>query len=125
MRLRPYGFSLFALLALPALAADQVVKIGGAAPISGPSAHLGKDTENGARLAVDDLNARGFTIDGRRVTLVLLAEDDGGDPKQGTAVAQKLVDAGVVGVVGHLNSGTTVPASKIYHAAGVAQITPS
>ena len=105
--------------------ADAIVKIGSAAPVSGPSAHLGKDTENGARMAVADLNARGFAIDGKKVTLVLVAEDDGGDPKQGTAVAQKLVDAGVAGVVGHLNSGTTVPASKIYHAAGVPQITPS
>ncbi len=114
-----------AALPLNAAAAEQVVKIGSAAPVSGPGAHLGKDTENGARLAVDDLNARGFSIDGKPVRLVLLAEDDGGDPKQGTAVAQKLVDAGVVGVVGHLNSGTTVPASTIYHSAGIAQITPS
>ncbi|HEY0063039.1 MAG TPA: branched-chain amino acid ABC transporter substrate-binding protein [Telluria sp.] len=114
-----------AVLGLPAYAAEQVVRIGSASPVTGPGAHLGKDTENGARMAVDDLNAKGFRIDGKPVRLVLLAEDDGSDPKQGTAVAQKLVDAGVVGVVGHLNSGTTVPASKIYHTAGVAQITPS
>jgi branched-chain amino acid transport system substrate-binding protein len=117
-------------LALAALAgaahgAEDIVRIGSASPVSGPSAHLGKDTENGARMAVDDLNAKGFTIAGKKVRLVLVAEDDGGDPKQGTAVAQKLVDAGVAGVVGHLNSGTTVPASKIYHAAGIPQITPS
>jgi len=110
---------------LHCFAAEQVVRIGSVSPVTGPSAHLGKDTENGARMAVDDLNAKGFTIDGKKVRLVLLAEDDGGDPKQGTAVAQKLVDAGVVGVVGHLNSGTTVPASKIYHMAGIPQITPS
>ena len=114
-----------AAVACAAQGADTVVRIGSAAPLSGPSAHLGKDTENGARMAVDDLNAQGFTIDGKKVRLVLVAEDDGGDPKQGTAVAQKLVDAGVAGVVGHLNSGTTVPASKIYHAAGIPQITPS
>lgn len=114
-----------AVAATAAHGADTIVRIGSAAPVSGPSAHLGKDTENGARLAVDDLNAKGFTIGGKKVKLVLMAEDDGGDPKQGTAVAQKLVDAGVAAVVGHLNSGTTVPASKIYHAAGVAQITPS
>ena len=101
------------------------VRIGSASPVSGPSAHLGKDTENGARMAVNDLNAKGFMIDGKKVKLVLVAEDDGGDPKQGTAVAQKLVDARVAGVVGHLNSGTTVPASKIYHSAGIPQITPS
>ena len=110
---------------LAAHAADDVVRIGSASPASGPSAHLGKDTENGARMAVADLNAKGYTINGKKVRLELLAEDDGGDPKQGTAVAQKLVDAKVVGVVGHLNSGTTVPASKIYHAAGIPQITPS
>jgi branched-chain amino acid transport system substrate-binding protein len=114
-----------AAAAVTAHAADEIVRIGSASPASGPSAHLGKDTENGARMAVDDLNAKGFTINGKKVRLVLMAEDDGGDPKQGTAVAQKLVDAKVVGVVGHLNSGTTVPASKIYHAAGIAQITPS
>jgi branched-chain amino acid transport system substrate-binding protein len=108
-----------------AYAADEIVKIGSASPVSGPSAHLGKDTENGARMAVDDLNSKGFTIGGKKVKLVLMTEDDGGDPKQGTAVAQKLVDAKVVGVVGHLNSGTTVPASKIYHAAGIPQITPA
>ncbi len=115
----------FALAAAPSVQAQQEVKIGSAEPVSGPSAHLGKDTENGARLAIEDLNARGVTIDGRKVKWVLMTEDDGGDPKQGTAVAQKLVDAGVAGVVGHLNSGTTVPASKIYHTAGIPQITPS
>jgi branched-chain amino acid transport system substrate-binding protein len=116
---------LLATAAAVPVCAQDIVRIGSASPASGPSAHLGKDTENGARMAVDDLNAKGFTINGRKVQFVLHAEDDGGDPKQGTAVAQKLVDAGVVGVVGHLNSGTTVPASKIYHSAGVPQITPS
>jgi branched-chain amino acid transport system substrate-binding protein len=120
----PVSFA-FALAAAPSVHAQQEVKIGSAEPVSGPSAHLGKDTENGARLAVEDLNAKGATIDGKKVKWVLLTEDDGGDPKQGTAVAQKLVDAGAVAVVGHLNSGTTVPASKIYHNAGIAQITPS
>ncbi len=119
----PLAFAMAATTS--AHAADPEVRMGSASPVSGPSAHLGKDTENGSRLAIDDLNARGFMIDGKRVKLVLVAEDDGGDPKQGTAVAQKLVDAGVVGVVGHLNSGTTVPASKIYYTAGVAQISPS
>jgi branched-chain amino acid transport system substrate-binding protein len=124
MRVTSFLLVLAPLLA-PVLAAAQEVRIGSASPVSGPSAHLGKDTENGARLAVDDLNAKGFAIDGKKVRWVLQAEDDGGDPKQGTAVAQKLVDAHVAGVVGHLNSGTTVPASKIYHSAGVPQITPS
>jgi branched-chain amino acid transport system substrate-binding protein len=105
--------------------AQQVVKIGHVAPISGPSAHLGKDNENAARMAIDELNAKGFAINGQKVTLQLVSEDDGADPKQGTAVAQKLVDAKVNGVVGHLNSGTSVPASKIYNDAGIVQISPA
>ncbi|MDB5953302.1 MAG: branched chain amino acid transporter substrate-binding protein [Massilia sp.] len=105
--------------------AQEVVKIGHVAPISGASAHLGKDNENGAKMAIDELNAKGFMINGKKVTLQLLAEDDAADPKQGTAVAQKLVDAKVNGVVGHLNSGTTVPASRIYNDAGIPQISPS
>ncbi|QJE00801.1 branched-chain amino acid ABC transporter substrate-binding protein [Massilia forsythiae] len=105
--------------------AQQVVKIGHVAPISGPSAHLGKDNENAARMAIDELNAKGFVLNGQKVTLQLVSEDDGADPKQGTAVAQKLVDARVNGVIGHLNSGTTVPASKIYNDAGIVQISPA
>ncbi|NRR34269.1 branched-chain amino acid ABC transporter substrate-binding protein [Oxalobacteraceae bacterium] len=105
--------------------AQEVVKIGHVGPISGASAHLGKDNENGAKMAVEELNAKGFKINGKAVKFVLVFEDDGADPKQGTAVAQKLVDAKVNGVIGHLNSGTTVPASKIYFDAGIPQISPS
>ena len=102
-----------------------VVKIGHVGPTSGSAAHLGKDNELGARMAIDDLNAKGVTIGGQKVTFELLAEDDASDPKQGTAAAQKLVDAKVQGVVGHLNSGTTIPASQLYNAAGIPQISPS
>ena len=102
-----------------------VVKIGHVGPTSGAIAHLGKDNENGARMAIEELNAAGVVIDGKKVTLELLAEDDAADPKQGTAVAQKLVDSKVAGVIGHLNSGTTIPASKIYSDAGIPQISPS
>ena len=102
-----------------------VVKIGHVGPTSGAIAHLGKDNENGARMAIEELNAAGVMIDGKKVTLELLAEDDAGDPKQGTAVAQKLVDSKVAGVIGHLNSGTSIPASKIYSDAGIPQISPS
>ena len=108
-----------------AYAQDMVVKIGHVAPTSGGIAHLGKDNENGARMAIDQLNAKGVTIGGKKAKFELLAEDDAGDPKQGTAVAQKLVDAKVNGVIGHLNSGTTIPASKIYSDAGIPQISPS
>jgi len=105
--------------------AQDVVKIGHVAPLSGPIAHLGKDNEYGARLAIEELNAKGITIGGKKVKFELLAEDDAADPKQGTAAAQKLVDQKVNGVVGHLNSGTSIPASKIYSDAGIPQISPS
>jgi len=108
-----------------AAAQEMVVKIGHVGPISGAIAHLGKDNENGAKMAIEELNAKGVTIGGKKVKFELLAEDDGADPKQGTAAAQKLVDAKVNGVIGHLNSGTTIPASKIYHDAKIVQISPS
>ena len=116
------------LLLLTPLAQAQApltVKIGSASPLSGTGAHQGKDIENGARMAIDDLNAKGVSIGGRKIRFVLQAEDDGADPKMGTAAAQKLVDDKVVAVVGHLNSGTTVPASKIYNSAGIPQISPA
>ncbi len=113
------------LLAGTAYAQDMVVKIGHVGPTSGGIAHLGKDNENGARMAIDELNAKGVVIGGKKAKFELLAEDDAGDPKQGTAVAQKLVDSKVQGVIGHLNSGTSIPASKIYSDAGIPQISPS
>ena len=106
-------------------AQDLVVKIGHVAPTSGGIAHLGKDNENGARMAIDELNAKGVMIGKQKAKFELLAEDDAADPKQGTAVANKLVDAKVNGVIGHLNSGTSIPASKIYSDAGIPQISPS
>ena len=104
---------------------DTSVKIGHVAPLTGSVAHLGKDNELGAKLAIADLNKAGIKIDGKAVTFTLVSEDDGADPKHGTAAAQKLVDAKVAGVIGHLNSGTTIPASKLYHDAGIPQISPS
>lgn len=106
-------------------AQEQVVKIAHVGPTTGPVAHVGKDNENGARMAIDDLNAKGIVIDGKKIKFVLQAEDDASDPKQATTVAQKLVDAQVAAVVGHLQSGTSIPASKIYFDAGIAQISPS
>jgi len=129
MQIRSHGLAhtaLFAaLLAATGAQAQEVVKIGHIGPTSGAIAHLGKDNELGARMAIDELNAKGVVIGGKPVKLVLLAEDDGGDPKQGTSAAQKLVDNKVNGVIGHLNSGTTIPASKIYSDAGIPQVSPS
>jgi branched-chain amino acid transport system substrate-binding protein len=112
-------------LAGSVFAQEEVVKIGHVGPLTGPNAHIGKDNENGAKMAIDELNAKGTMIGGKKVKFELLGEDDASDPKIGTTVAQKLVDAHVNGVIGHMNSGTTIPASKIYYDAGIPQISPS
>jgi branched-chain amino acid transport system substrate-binding protein len=113
-----------AIAAIAGMASAQdVVKIGHVAPISGAQAHYGKDNENGVRMAIEDLNKAGVMINGKKVTLEIQAEDDAADPKQGTAAAQKLCDAKVAGVVGHLNSGTTIPASKVYNDCGIPHVT--
>jgi branched-chain amino acid transport system substrate-binding protein len=101
----------------------QVVKIGHVAPVSGAQAHYGRDNENGVRMAIEELNAQNISIGGKRVRFEIQAEDDAADPKQGTAAAQKLCDAKVAGVVGHLNSGTTIPASKVYNDCGIPHVT--
>ena len=111
--------------AAPAATNDVVIKIGHAAPLTGPQAHLGKDNENGAAMAIEELNNRGLNIGGNKVRFILISEDDQADPKAGTTVAQKFVDQKVNGVIGHLNSGTTIPASRIYSEAGIAQISGS
>lgn len=105
--------------------ADQVVIIGHVGPLTGAIAHLGKDSENGARLAIEEINAKGLVINGQKVTLQLDPQDDAGDPRTATQVAQKLVDDKAIGVVGHLNSGTSIPASRIYHDGGIVEISPS
>ncbi len=125
IKMKLVAVAALATIAGIASAQDMVVKIGHVAPISGSQATFGKDNENGARMAIEDLNAKGVVIGGKKVKLELLAEDDAADPKQGAAVAQKLCDAKVAGVAGHLNSGTTIPASKIYNDCGIPMVTPS
>jgi len=101
------------------------IKIGHVGPLTGGIAHLGKDNENGARLAVEEANNAKIKIDGKDAKFSFIGEDDQADPKVGTTVAQKLVDAKVNGVVGHLNSGTSIPASSIYSQAGIPVISGS
>ena len=101
----------------------QVVKIGHVAPLSGAQAHYGRDNENGVRMAIEELNAQNLVIGGKKIKFEIQAEDDAADPKQGTAAAQKLCDSKVAGVVGHLNSGTTIPDSKIYNDCGIPHVT--
>lgn len=123
MKLKLTVVAALAALAGMASAQDMVVKIGHVAPLSGSQAHYGKDNGNGVRMAIEDLNAAGTTIGGKKVKFEIVAEDDAADPKQGTAAAQKLCDSKVAGVVGHLNSGTTIPASKVYNDCGIPHIT--
>jgi branched-chain amino acid transport system substrate-binding protein len=105
--------------------AVETIKVGVVAPLTGPQAHLGKDIENGARLAVDAINATNPSLGGKPVQFSLQAEDDQADPKTATVVAQKLVDEGAKGVVGHLNSGASIPASRIYSDNGIPQVSPA
>lgn len=115
-----------ALLAVAGTAsADITVKLGVAGPLTGPASHFGKDGENGARLAVEDANAKGLVIGGQKVKFEVLSEDDQADPRTATTVAQRLVDEGVKGVIGHVTSGASLPASRVYEQAGIPVITPS
>jgi branched-chain amino acid transport system substrate-binding protein len=111
--------------AAPPPAASIDIKIGHVGPLTGGIAHLGKDNENGARLAVEQANEAKIKIDGKDAKFAFIGEDDQADPKVGTTVAQKLVDAKVNGIVGHLNSGTSIPASSIYSQAGIPVISGS
>src|SRR5213596_1152922 len=111
--------------AKPAAPSAVTVKIGHAGPLTGGIAHLGKDNENGARLAVEQADAKKMKIGGKTVHFVLMGEDDQADPKLGPTIAQKFADAKVAGVVGHLNSGVTIPASSVYSQAGRPMISRS
>ncbi|MCG1041200.1 branched-chain amino acid ABC transporter substrate-binding protein [Mycetohabitans sp. B8] len=120
------GAMLFAALSVAGSVAHaqqaEQVKVGFAAPMTGAQAHYGKDMHNGIVLAIEDFNATKPVIGGKPVQIVLDTGDDQADPRTGTTVAQKLVDDGIKGMLGHFNSGTTIPASRIYANAGIAQI---
>jgi branched-chain amino acid transport system substrate-binding protein len=103
---------------------SQTIKIGHAGPLTGEIAHIGKDQENGARLAIEDINRSGLVINGEKIHLELDTQDDQSDPRVGVLVAQRLVDDGVVAVVGHFNSGVSIPASSVYKSANIAQVSP-
>jgi len=129
MSLRGFGLSVLFIAVLAGCGKKDdgvaVIKIGSVAPLSGAQTHIGKDNENGTRLAIDEINAAGLSLGGKPVRLELIGEDDGAEPKTANIVAQKLIDSGVVAVIGHLNSGTSIPAAKLYSDAGIAQISPS
>lgn len=126
---RPLGWALglslvFGTFCAPAFA-QKVVKIGVSGPYTGGAASYGKDFESAVKLAIDEANAAGIKLGGEAVRFELISEDDAGDAKQAVSVATKLVDMRVAGVVGHLQSGATIPASKVYHDAGIPQVAPA
>jgi branched-chain amino acid transport system substrate-binding protein len=106
-------------------AGEQVILIGLAAPLTGSSARIGKDLENGAQLALDDANSKHPLLNGKPVLYKLAPADDRSDPRTAVTVAQQLVDEHVIGVVGHWNTGCSVPAARVYHDAGIPQIAPA
>lgn len=111
--------------ATPAAPAGVTVTIAHAGPLTGSIAHLGKDDENGVALAIAQANEQKISLGGKPVTFRMMSEDDQADPKVGTTVAQKIVDARVAAVIGHLNSGVTIPASEIYAKAGIPMVSGS
>ena len=126
MRVKAVSLAIVGLvggLAMSGANAQEVIKIGHIGPVSGPQAHFGKDDENGVRMAIEDLNAKNPEIGGKKVKFQLVAEDDGADPKQGTAASQKLCDSKVAGAVAFVNSGVAIPSSKIFNDCGIPMIT--
>jgi len=117
--------AMFAIAPLAGLADDLPVKIGFAAPLTGANAGYGKDLENGVRLAIDEANAKKIKIGDKVAHFELVSQDDQADPRVGVQAAQKLVDSGVAVVVGHFNSGTTIPASQVYEQAGIPMLDPA
>ncbi|WP_233829290.1 branched-chain amino acid ABC transporter substrate-binding protein [Paraburkholderia sp. ZP32-5] len=117
--------AMFAIAPLASLADDLPVKIGFAAPLTGANAGYGKDLENGVRLAINEANAKKIKIGDKVAHFELVSQDDQADPRVGVQAAQKLVDSGVAVVVGHFNSGTTIPASQVYEQAGIPMLDPA
>lgn len=111
-----------AVFAAAPAAAEHVVKLGFAAPLTGPQSHYGEDMRNGLMLALEEANAQKIQLNGDTAKFVLVSRDDQADPRTAVQVAQQIVDEGVQGVLGHFNSGTTIPASSIYHDEGLPQV---
>ena len=101
---------------------EDVIKIGVAGPMTGDQAKMGTDFKNGVALAIKEWNAKGGVLGKKIVNLI---EDDQHDPKQAVSIANKLINEGVAGVIGHFNSSCSIPASDVYNRAGIPMITPA
>lgn len=117
-----YVSFLILLITLIGCKKEDVIKIGIAGPLTGDQAKMGYDLINGVTLAIDEWNAKGGVL-GKKI--VMVKGDDRRDPKEAVVVANKMVNEDVVGVIGHFNSSCSIPASTIYHSAGIIQITPA
>ncbi|WP_338845405.1 branched-chain amino acid ABC transporter substrate-binding protein [Massilia sp. W12] len=116
---------LCAVAGLSACSRSVDVKIGLVAPMSGSLGQYGKDMEQGAQVALDELMSESFRIDGKKVNFILVTRDDKADRETGKKMAQELVNEGVVAVFGHFNSGVSIEAAPIYAKAGIPQLSPS
>lgn len=101
---------------------EESIKIGVAGPMTGDQSKMGIDVKNGAELAVKEWNQKGGVL-GKKIAL--LVEDDQHDPKQAVSVANKLVNDGIAGMIGHFNSSASIPASSVYNKAKIPMITPA
>jgi branched-chain amino acid transport system substrate-binding protein len=118
--LRTSLLAFFILCSLNEAFAD--IKVGVVVPLSGPSAMQGQQAKLGAEAAVSAINAHGG-FDGHAVKLLVL--DDASDPKAGVLMANRLTSEGISFVIGHMNSGVSIPASEIYAESGTLQISPA
>src|SRR6266568_2709190 len=128
----PFFLALILVVSIMLNACDQgaqptptfngTIKVGVAAPYTGDTADGGIQIWQGAELAADEVNASGGVL-GKKI--VIVPSDDSADPKKAADVANGLVSQGIVAVVGHKDSGVSIPASVIYHAAGIVQVTPT
>jgi branched-chain amino acid transport system substrate-binding protein len=114
-------FLLLSLIPLGCQKKEDVIKIGIAGPMTGDQAKMGMDFKNGVSLAVDEWNSKGGVL-GKKIEVII--SDDQHDPKQAVSVANKMINDGAVGVIGHFNSSCSIPASDVYNRAGIPMITP-
>jgi len=119
---RPALLAALIAASLAGAAHAEDIKFGFAAPLTGPQSHYGEDMQNGLTLALEEANKKGIKVDGETAKFVLVSRDDQADPRTAVQVAQQLVDEDVDGILGHFNSGTTIPASRVYNEAGLPQI---
>jgi branched-chain amino acid transport system substrate-binding protein len=110
-------------MAAAAPVAEQIVRIGFSAPLTGPQAASGNDNLGGMEMAIERLNAKGMVIGNKKITFKAIVEDDQGDPRGGMGAVQKLIDMPVDAMIGPYNSGVVIPTSRLLNDAGIVTMT--